>query len=56
MGRFSGMEISSSPGLKKFSYLKTMAHLEIVFLYELTQQKICEFVAALVKRNLISVY
>ena len=55
MGRFSGMEISSSPGLKKFSYLKTMAHSEI-FLYELTQQKICEIVAALVKRNLISLY
>ena len=62
MGRFSGMEISSSPGLKnpqklaqgrkilssqgpfedfsscgmkKFSYLKITAHLEIVFLYEL---------------------
>ena len=48
MGRFSGME--------KFSYLKTMAHSAIVLLYELTQQKICEIVAALVKRNLISLY
>ena len=58
MGRFSGMEISSSPGLKhpqklaqglifedfltrgmkKFSYLKTTAHSEIVFLYDLTKQ------------------
>ena len=49
MGRFSGMEIS-----KKFSYLKTDAHLEIEYLYELTKQKIRESVIALVKRNQIS--
>ena len=38
MGLFSGMEISSTCGMKKFYNLKTMAHLEIVFLYELTKQ------------------
>ena len=56
MGRFSGMEISSSPVLKnpqKVAYLKTTAHLEIVFLYELTKQEIRENVIAIVKRNQI---
>ena len=38
MGRFSGMEIYSTRGMKKFSYLKITAHSEIVFLYELTKQ------------------
>ena len=32
MGRFSGMEIFSTRGMKKFSYLKIKAHSEIVFL------------------------
>ena len=40
----------------RFSYLKTTAHLEIVFLYELTKEKIREIVNALVERNLISLY
>ena len=59
MGQFSGMDISSSPLLKnpqKVAYLKTTAHLEIVFLYELTKQKICKIVVALVKRNQISTW
>ena len=56
MGRFSGMEISSTRGMKKFSYLKTTVHSEIVFLYELTKQKFCEIVNALVKRNQISAW
>ena len=42
--------------MKKFSYLKTTAHSEIVFLYELTKQKIREIVDALVKRNQISTW
>ena len=54
MGRFSGMEISSTRRMKKFSYLKTDAHSEIEHLYELTKQKIRESVIALVKRNQIS--
>ena len=53
MGRYSGMEISSTRGLKKFAYLKTTAHSEIVFLYELTKQEIRENVMAIVKRNQI---
>ena len=88
MGRFSGMEISSSQhweknlasrgptalwrtrffalglifeefsthGMKKFSYLKTTAHSEIVFLYKLTKQKFREIIDALVKRNQISAW
>ena len=42
--------------MKKFSYLKTTAHSEIVFLYELTKQKIRQIVDALVKRNQISTW
>ena len=70
MGRFSGMargrQVFFSHGLifedfltrrmKKFSYLKTTAHSEIVFLYELTKQKIREIVDALVIRNQISTW
>ena len=56
MGRFSGMEIFSTRGMKKFSYLKNTAHLEIVFLYELTKQKNREIVFALVERNQISTW
>ena len=46
----------STRGMKKFSYLKITAHSEIVFLYELTKQKIREIVDALVKRNQISTW
>ena len=51
MGRFSGMEISSTRRMKKFSYLKTMAYSDIAFLYELTKPKIREIVVALVKKK-----
>ena len=54
MGWLSGMEISSTRRMKKFSYLKTNAYSEIEYLYELTKQKISESVIALVKRNQIS--
>ena len=37
-------------------FLKITAHSEIVFLYELTKQKIREIVDALVKRNQISTW
>ena len=53
---FHKYRISEWAGFQKFSYLKTTAHSEIVFLYELTKQKIREIVDALVKRNQISTW
>ena len=51
MCRISGMEMSSTHGRKKFSYLKTTAHAEIVFLYELPIQKFHEVMVALFSKK-----
>mgnify|MGYP001314661860 CR=1 FL=1 len=51
MGRISGLEMSSTHGRKKFSYLKTTAHAEIVFLYELPIQKFHEVIVAIFSKK-----
>ena len=52
----AGNSYPHSSCCRKVPYLKTRANSKIVFLYELTKQKICEIIIALVKRNQISTW